>query len=510
MKVSSMQRVIQKIPLEIYLEILSHFGPPQEYKSAPIDLKPDMTSLRNRTIRSMALVCRGFYHHFFPYLFENIYLYADIMGNCVPSHCTRFCESIVRGDQRAQTLAAYVKTYAIVGFTLAGTSQNRPEPVIQKEDLSVYSKSVGFMSNLQELHLFYSSITNDLLHATQSLPPLKLLRIDRCNVPCPLDGSSLQHFASLQVASVYEDDTSFNDSDGNESEPCRQLLKHFCLTHTKYLQSSLAHCHFLNRLALHPPMLHLQWVHIPRLMILRYLSALSDALKAMPNLTSFQIGRIEYLLSEGRAVRTLHNVSSVANATKHPITEEDIVFEGPAPYEKDVGFWKSVAEVFKKSQRAIEELDVPMSFYCNVSFASHFPDLWLLTIRPKHINWFDKDDAADGPFGGQPDTIIAAFLGSWCDHPKLIELEFAYDRKSCPFPAEENEDGMVRYGGLNVSDDILHTLKSRIPTLQWLKFTVNPPRYDDEESFEFYLGEEDELETVDSHSEASMGAEDQS
>lgn len=68
---------------------------------------------------------------------------------------------------------------------------------------------------------------------------------------------------------------------------------------------------------------------------------------------------------------------------------------------------------------------------------------------------------------------------------------------------------MVRNGGLNVSDDILHTLKSRIPTLQWVKFTVNPPRYDDDESFEFYLGEEDELETVDSHSEASMGAEDQ-
>lgn len=198
-------------------------------------------------------------------------------------------------------------------------------------------------------------------------------------------------------------------------------------------------------------MLHLQWVHISRLMIFKYLSALSDALKAMPNLTSFQIGRIEYLLVEGvpfepcttfpplpmlRNIRAqlpaLQMIVPGSPVSSISITEEDIVFEGPVPYEKDVGFWKSVAEVFKKSQRAIEELDVPMSFYCNVSFASHFPDLWLLTIRPKHINWFDKDDAADGPFGGQPDTVCI-FPG---DHSRgLLLINPSYHLLDhCRFP----------------------------------------------------------------------------
>lgn len=62
-----------------------------------------------------------------------------------------------------------------------------------------------------------------------------------------------------------------------------------------------------------------------------------------------------------------------------------------------------------------------------------------------------------------------------------------------------------------MSDDTLASLKSRLPTLQRLAFTVFHPTYDDEKKdcFEFFLDEEDEPETVDSNSAASTEAQDQ-
>ncbi|KAF5310247.1 hypothetical protein D9619_010293 [Psilocybe cf. subviscida] len=508
-----MQRVI---PMDIFIEILKQLGPSQEYKHAMVD----MHSLRNRTIQSMALVCCDFYLHFFPYLFENVYIYADRAHGYTPSRYARFFESIVRGDQRARTLATYVKTYAIVYFNLAGKSHNFPESQLLEEHLSRYVKAVGFMSTLRELNLFHSSITNDLLHATQALSALNVLRIEGCNVPYPLDTSALRHFATLKTTSVYEKNTSFRDKDGNESESCHQLFRHFCLSHTRYLEIEAVDFSVLDALASLPPMVHLQQLHISYLVIDDNIPAISAALKAMPELTSLQIGRIEYcvdgvpfkhstkfpplpMLESIRAqLPVLQAIVPRSLISSVSIAEEDIVFVGPVLYEKDGAFWKPVAEAFKKSQCPMEKRDIPMSFYCNVSFASYFPDLRLLTIRPKHINWFDKNDAADVPFGGQPDEVITTFLGSWGDHPKLTVLEFAYDRGSTPLPAEGEEGGMVRYSVCNVLDDTLTALKLRIPTLQWLRFTVKPPRYGDEESFEFYLGREDELETVTSHSEA--------
>ena len=86
--------------MDIYIEIFDHLW--QEYQHALIDVRPDMHSLRNHTMRSMALVCRTFYYHYFiPYLFENVYVQAQIAGGDTSSHCARFCN----GNQRAGTLA---------------------------------------------------------------------------------------------------------------------------------------------------------------------------------------------------------------------------------------------------------------------------------------------------------------------------------------------------------------------------------------------------------------------
>lgn len=536
-----------KIPLDIFLEVISHVGPPQTYKRALVDVQPEMGSLRNRTIRSMALVCRGFYFRFFPYLFENVFILHDETSGPKSAHCARFCESIARGDQRARTLAAYVKTYAIAHFDLPKASQPWTEPRILEEDLFLYSKALGFMSNLRELYLFQSSITSDLLHATQSLPPLRVLRIEGCNVPYPLDEQALRIFSSLQTATVYESNTSLYDQDGNASEPCQQLLKHFCLSHTERLEiEAELHYTFLNGLACHSPMLHLQSVHISRLFINEHRSALSGALKLMPNLESLRIGHIEYDLDTGGGMtltqpetfsplpilKSVYAPLSVllgivpgSLVTSIGIAEEDISFE-PVPYEKDDTFWTPVANVFRTSQRPIQELDVPMSFYCNISFARLFPQLKMLTVRPKHFNWYDENDMTDSRFDEEPDgvcvfwqvtqgvlllmtrstvmsQIILTFLQSWQDYPKLTRLNFTYDGRSSPLPIQEEQDGIVRYSVCDVSDDWLTLLKLRIPTLQWLAFTHDPPRFVEAEIFEFYLGEQDGQETAISDSEAS-------
>jgi hypothetical protein len=186
----------------------------------------------------MALVCREFYHHVFPLLFENIMIcwqfdaYPGQDDN--PPHYARFCRNIVIGDPHARTLAKHVKRYIIALFDL-DTRSSVPALQVFAEHLAVYPKALTYMSNLCELYFFSSSITYDLLRSAALLPPLKVLQLENnCSVPHSLDKTLLaQFYSDLRVTHVRIHDRPVNDRHDplipHVYVPKQELFRHFCM-----------------------------------------------------------------------------------------------------------------------------------------------------------------------------------------------------------------------------------------------------------------------------------------
>ncbi|KAF5310098.1 hypothetical protein D9619_010356 [Psilocybe cf. subviscida] len=500
-----------RIPGDVMLEIVSHLGPPLMYTA---DGTPPINVDRHRTLRDLALVCREYHHHLLPFLFETIYVRRALnsaqAANPPSQFYARFCRSVVDGDKRARTLATHVRTYVIVG-----SPQSHTRGI---HDFAFSTKALTLFPNLRELQVYGLSITNDFLSAAVSLPPLQVLRIEGCRVPEAFDESLLKKFSILQVRHLYDHKMTidiYNDAtvlaENNQSQ---QLIRHYPMSCVKYLTSGdRTHFDFLNGLASsHAPMDQLEHVKFNILEINEiYPEALSDFLKVAPALRTLHIEEIQYRIDNttdftlvpNTAYPTLpkleylhanlpalvaiipgSSVSSIGIA-KESIWPEMLM---PVYDAKGTGFWKPYAEAFIKSRKPIVSMDVPMNFYISIQFANYFLDLRSLTIRPKHMNWYNVDRYVRGwswPYedlalDGGPDEIIALFLDAWDSHPQLTELQFLYDRFDLnpPDVDEPGDEGFTigESGPCAVSENTLNRLRQRIPSLKSVTFLNPAPR----------------------------------
>ena len=146
-----MQNSRNRIPGDVVLEVISHLGPPMILIAGRQILDP----VRRRTLRKLALTCREYYHRVLPFLFEVVYIYESPCPPRTLRFCTRFCRSVLRGNERARTLARLVRTYII--------QASGPPKEGAKPDCIVSCKVVPFFLNLRELHAIYLPITNDFL-----------------------------------------------------------------------------------------------------------------------------------------------------------------------------------------------------------------------------------------------------------------------------------------------------------------------------------------------------------
>lgn len=95
-------------------------------------------------------------------------------------HADRLIMSNFCFDEQARRLATYSKRFAIVALNVHNqTQQQIPE---KRQCLSTFFKALAYMANLQELYLFFISITNDLLQSAVCLPVLNVLRLEYCGV----------------------------------------------------------------------------------------------------------------------------------------------------------------------------------------------------------------------------------------------------------------------------------------------------------------------------------------
>lgn len=367
----------------------------------------------------MALVCRDFYWHVFPFLFENVYICRyDAKRDKAPPNFLALCRSIVVGDERARSLAAYVKRCAIVAYDV----DRNYGFVLQDEEqeLFILSTAVAYMSNLHELYLWRTSITSDLVSSTTILPSLKLLRLETgCDILKPLELTLLKDLSPLRVTHVIVKGVGFFDPMTKEGRALRRLW----LSSAERLTCDGIYDTFCRALESLHPMLNLQYLHLISVSIdTARPKTLSDALAGMSSLKSLHISRINYRREElifSRAEDTfvfepctsfpklplLEHIHAPIPALQAMVPSSHIFSIGisseylepssPVPYPNDVAFWAQCAGVFNKSKSPITVLDIPFAFYHSVPIAELFPELRHLTIRPAHYNWHLNDISPD-------------------------------------------------------------------------------------------------------------------
>ncbi|KAF5310202.1 hypothetical protein D9619_010276 [Psilocybe cf. subviscida] len=476
------KQVISEIPLDIFFEIFSHFEPANKYKSSVHDIKPEMTTLRNRTLHSMALVCRDFYHHLFPLLFENVYVSEsgatsnDKKGG--PSHCARFCRSIVEGNEQARRLATYTKRFAIDGLDVHNNNETQQQKPEKEQSLSTFSKAIAYMANLQELYLCYT--TNDLLHSAICLQALNLLRLECCGVSEKLDASLLAKFSTLHVARVFaEQKLSYGDS-----FPYENFTRHLCMSQTERFASEVCvDGSVLRGLASSSsPMQCLQYLSLGEVYIDRVEPELiSSVLSMMPALKFLHIAEVHYhgcdwdldmeFSRQFRQWSSYPKLPQLAHIHAPLYAVEALVPDSHASsvgftseylngsirlqiaHPSDDRFWHDCASFLNASKHYMLRLGIPAALYWRVHFATQFPELRRLTVRTEHCNW-------DAVFlWHSPETTIKSFLEIWDSHPRLDELSLISETNLSSGSAAR----------ISLPQDIMDLLKEKIPTLRVLK-----------------------------------------
>lgn len=449
---------ISRIPLEIFSEILSYMGPAPQHDANISDWIPDAECPMTCAIRSLSLVCRHFHHLLFPMRLHTIFVVNDRgdQSQFKLLHCRRFCRAIVDGNVRARALAASVERFAIGRFDLTATGR-----LLVEEELSVYAEALPFMSNLRTLHLFQTSITDGLLNAILSLPPLKVLRLGDCNVPHSLDRTLLRQFSTIQATHI----ATWGPFSGSNEHATDQFLRALCMSHTTTLTCTPGTTFRLFKgLASLGPMEHLTKIRIGLLHLDEYDGLFFDVLSATPALKHLHVAAIahsysnpkeevfkakskspnlphlEYLHAHMPALEAFIPGSRVSTVG---IAREKLGII-PVYYPRGLEFWQTLAALIMKSQRPIEEMDVPMLFYTNICFATHFPGLRRLTLRLQHFNWvYDssldslpdlRDKVRLDPMP-EPSFIsllsilqcVNMFIDSWAEHPDLTVLELVIE-----------------------------------------------------------------------------------
>lgn len=352
----------------------------------------------------MSLVCRYFYHHLYPFRLETMFFVNDDINQSKYklSHCHRFCQAIVDGDIRARTLARYVKRCAIGCFNLNGSGA-----AVEKQ-LSACTKALSFMTSVHELHIFRTSVTNEILNAILSLPPLTALRLDDCDVPRALDKRLLRQFSTLRATHIFIRGTFSSDEQLHATD---QFLNSLCVSYTKSLTcNGSTSFHLLKALVSLGPLEHLNHLHIGVLHLAQYKEFLSDALSSLPGLRHLHLGEILHWRRQSdntipfdphmytnfpklprlgyihAHVPVLEALIPGSQVTTIGIAGETLNLD-PVTYTNNDMFWQALTAIFQNSRRPIYELDVPSIFYRRINFALQFPHLRCLKVRMLHLNW---------------------------------------------------------------------------------------------------------------------------
>ncbi|KDR79321.1 hypothetical protein GALMADRAFT_1233719 [Galerina marginata CBS 339.88] len=204
-------RTLSQIPNEIYLEIFQHVRSTNPTSWTHPSVKRDLSSL--------ALVCRFFGSVTLPWIFEALEFDGDTKRNSSAyQNYASFCRSILKRESTARTMAQHVKKCAFASW---GLKEDMSHNWCIQEFLSLYSRSMREMTNIQELSLVSTPITKDAIKAMPTLQRLETLVLRDCVLADDVTDKHLQKLSSLRLKSL-----TVTSKTRDEEDPVDRLWDH--------------------------------------------------------------------------------------------------------------------------------------------------------------------------------------------------------------------------------------------------------------------------------------------
>ena len=343
-------------------------------------LKPSNSSSANsgrftEDLRSMARVCRFFCSIASPWIFESFCLVIgrDETGTG-PENRTKFCRRL-NGEEAAQTVARFVKKCTVSLLRRCNSTR-----WALQELLSMHSKAIAHMPNIEEIVLELVIIKKDTLKSLARLERLKTLRIMFCNLSQDVKEKHLVKISTLRLSSL---NISFLPSAAlvtDESNPnivsflnqinwsC--IIKFTATTIPTTIQSAWMSLKGI-------PLVELDLFRIEMASLLRLL----EKTPSLRHLRVVEVSSPQHTPPDSSAAPLLEEIEAplpvcmmlvpgrpVANLSLRNVGLQGALL-GPTE-----------ANIFQSASCHISQLRVPLEFYLNAPFWRHFPSLLFLRL----------------------------------------------------------------------------------------------------------------------------------
>lgn len=324
---------------------------------------------------NVARVCRFFCSIALPWIFESFCL---VIGrnetSSRPENRTKFCRRLLNGEEAAQTVARFVKK-----CTISLSAQCNDIGWALEELLSMYSKAIAHMPNIEEIVLSHVIIKKDTLKSLAKLKRLKTLQITYCKLTPDVTEKHLAKVSRLRLSSL---DISFQPIEALPTDDLNPNILSFLdqinwSSMTKFTATTI------------PTTIQSAWMSskgLPLVEIDLFCIEMAPLLRLLAKAASLRLLRV---------AKVSHPHQTPPDSSVAPMLEE---LEAPLPVcmvlvpgrpianlslmDMDLHGTLGLtdASIFQTASCPISQLRVPFQFYLNAPFWRHFPSLRVLRL----------------------------------------------------------------------------------------------------------------------------------
>ncbi|KIM43831.1 hypothetical protein M413DRAFT_26124 [Hebeloma cylindrosporum] len=396
-------RELSSIPNEIYLEIMSYLKPSNSPSADPGSSTQDL--------RNMARVCRYFCSIALPWIFESFSLViGGTEAGSGPESRTKFCRRLLNGEEAAQTVARFVKK-----CTISLASQCTEVGWALREVLSMYSKAIAHMPNIEEIVLSEVFIDNDTLKSLGGLKRLKTLRLLGCELVRDAKEKHLAKLSTLRLSFFELRLFPHHLDESNESLiPFLKQINWSCIT--KFMATEVA------------PIIESAWLSsksLPLVELDLFFMEMGPLFHVLTQTPSLRILRIRSAPDphqtppDSSTVPMLEELKAPSSVCRMLVPGRPITNLSLIDMNKPMTLGLAEANIFQATSRPISQLRVPVEFYLSVPFWRHFPSL-----RTLRLDLVDYHGTMGHTIRFPIQQTISNFTEAWPRHPPLHTLVF--------------------------------------------------------------------------------------
>jgi hypothetical protein len=311
-----------------------------------------------------------------PWIFESFCLVIGRDGTgSGPENRTKFCRRLLNGEEAAQTVACFVKkcTFSLSALYIGS------EWALQ-ELLSMYSKAIAHMPNIEETILSKVIIKKDTLKSLSKLKCLKTLQITHCQLAPDVKERHLAKISTLRLSSLDISFPSTIDLPMDASNPnivsFLNQINWSCIS--KFTATTI------------PTIIQSAWMSSKGLPLVELdlfcieMAPLLRLLAKTPSLRLLRVANIpppQQTPPDSSGAPMLEELEAplplcmmlVPGRPVANLSLKNVRWEGPV-------LGPTEASIFQSASCPISQLKVPLEFYLNAPFWRHFPLLRVLRL----------------------------------------------------------------------------------------------------------------------------------